>query len=127
MKRILFWLAGIFLFFLILLAIAPFLFKDTIKKKLDAELASSLNARVYYDASSFGLSFFSHFPNLTVSLDRETFANKTKLFYKSCHSSDARIKSSRIAVNRDLNQLDARQKLPENTRDVFSKRMTYFT
>jgi len=70
MKRVLIWLAGFFLVVLVALALAPFLFKDQIKQKLDAQIASNINATVYYDASSLGLSFFSHFPHLTVSLER---------------------------------------------------------
>ena len=70
MKRALIIIGGILLFVVLALAVAPFLFKDKIKAKIDAEIASSVNAKVYYDANSLSLSFFRHFPNLSVSLER---------------------------------------------------------
>lgn len=70
MKRVLLILGGIILFLLLALAIAPFLLKDKIKAKIDAEIASTINGKVYYDAESLSLSFFRHFPNLSVSLER---------------------------------------------------------
>ena len=70
MKRALWIVGGVLLFVLVALAVAPLLFKDKIKAKIDAEIAASVNAKVYYDASSLSLSFFRRFPNLSVSLER---------------------------------------------------------
>ena len=53
---------------LVLLAAAPMLLKDTIKKKVDTEVAKKIDADVRFDGKKFGLSFFRNFPNLTVSL-----------------------------------------------------------
>jgi uncharacterized protein involved in outer membrane biogenesis len=53
---------------LLLLFTLPFLFKDKIKAAVDEQIANNVNAKVYYNADKFGLSFFKKFPALTVTL-----------------------------------------------------------
>jgi hypothetical protein len=63
-------ISGITIGVLLLAMIAlPFLFKDKIKGIIDDQIAKNINGKVWYSAESFSLSLFSHFPNLTVSLD----------------------------------------------------------
>ncbi len=59
---------GILVALIGLLALSPFLFKDKIKQAIDDQLAQNINAKVGYDVDQFGLSIFSNFPNITVSL-----------------------------------------------------------
>lgn len=61
---------------LVLLAAAPLLLKNVIKKKVDAEIAKKVEANVYFDGDKFGLSFFRNFPNLTVSLGDFSIAGR---------------------------------------------------
>ena len=60
-------LAGVFVLLLVLLAILPLLFNDRIEQRVKAEVNRSVAARV--DWRHAGLSFFRHFPNLTLTLD----------------------------------------------------------
>ncbi len=46
----------------------PILFKDDIQRAIDQELDKNLNANVFYDVDSFGLSLFRSFPNLSVQM-----------------------------------------------------------
>lgn len=50
-------------------ALVPTLFKDDIKKGIDEAIAENVNADVYFNPDKFGLSVFSNFPNVTVTLD----------------------------------------------------------
>ncbi|TAG56283.1 MAG: hypothetical protein EAZ27_05240 [Cytophagales bacterium] len=68
MKKVLLIVAGFLVFVLVALGIAPFLFKDKIKAKVDEAIAQNVNAKVYYDINKFGLSFFKNFPNLSLTL-----------------------------------------------------------
>ena len=68
MKKALFITLGVIVFLLVALAVAPFLFKDKIKAAVDEQLAKNINGKVWYDADRFSLTFFSNFPNLTVSV-----------------------------------------------------------
>ncbi len=68
MKKALFITLGVIVFLLIALAVAPFLFKDKIKATVDEQLAKNINGKVWYDADRFSLTFFSNFPNLTVTM-----------------------------------------------------------
>lgn len=68
MKKGLLITLGILVALIGLLALSPFLFKDKIKQAIDDQLAQNINAKVGYDADQFGLSIFSNFPNITVSL-----------------------------------------------------------
>ena len=47
----------------------PIIFKDDIKAAIDAEIAKSVNADVYFDPEKLRLSLFSNFPNITVSME----------------------------------------------------------
>lgn len=72
-----FLITGIVLTLLLLaLAVAPMLFKDQIKQKIDSEIAKSVNANVFFSADKFSLSLFRNFPNLTISLNEFGVANK---------------------------------------------------
>ncbi|HET9464938.1 MAG TPA: AsmA-like C-terminal region-containing protein [Gemmatimonadales bacterium] len=52
---------------LVLLLVLPFLFRDRIAARAKTAVNQNLNARV--DWNNVGLSFFRHFPNLTLTLD----------------------------------------------------------
>lgn len=68
MKKIFLVSAGIIIILLAALAIVPIVFKDDIKAKIDSEIAKSVNAKVYFDASKFDIGIFRNFPNLTVTM-----------------------------------------------------------
>jgi len=68
MKKALLITLGVIVFLLVALAVAPFLFKDKIKAAIDEQLAATINGKVWYDADRFSLTFFSNFPNLTVTV-----------------------------------------------------------
>ncbi|HEY8399898.1 MAG TPA: AsmA-like C-terminal region-containing protein [Cytophagaceae bacterium] len=69
MKKGLLIFLGIIVFLLAVLFAAPFLFKDEIKAKIDAELANTINGEVLYNPDGFSLTFFRNFPNITISLE----------------------------------------------------------
>ena len=52
---------------LVLLLVVPLLFKDTIAERVKTAVNENVRARV--DWSDVGVSFFRHFPNLTLTLD----------------------------------------------------------
>ena len=54
---------------LLAMLILPFLFKDKIKGIIDEQIHKTINGKVWYNAESFSLSLFTHFPNLTVSIE----------------------------------------------------------
>jgi hypothetical protein len=66
-KWLLIILGGLFVLFLIAALIIPAVFKDDIKATIEKEVAKSVNADVVFD--DFNLSFFTHFPNITASLE----------------------------------------------------------
>ncbi len=68
MKKILIVIASLFVLFLGAAIAIPLIFKDDIKAAIDKEMAKSIDADVYFDADEFNISFFSDFPNLTVSM-----------------------------------------------------------
>ena len=68
MKKALLITLGVIVFLLVALAVAPFLFKDKIKAAIDEQLAKNINGKVWYDADRFSITFFSNFPNLTVTM-----------------------------------------------------------
>src|SRR6476469_4785664 len=76
MKRILVLLGGLFALLLVLLLVLPLLFKNQIASKAKEAANRNLNAMV--DWRDAGLSFFRHFPNLTLRLDDLTVANTGK-------------------------------------------------
>ena len=61
-------LGSIFLIILLAALIVPVVFKDNIRKAVDAEIARSVNADVVFDTDNFSLSLFRHFPNITVQM-----------------------------------------------------------
>src|SRR5919206_2856197 len=70
--RIIAALATLIALVLALLIVLPLLFRDRIAQRAKVEVNRSLNARV--DWRDAGLSFFRHFPNLTLTLDDLTAA-----------------------------------------------------
>jgi hypothetical protein len=74
MKRLLAILGGIIVLILVLLLVLPLLFRDKIAQRAKVEVNKSVNANV--DWRDAGLTFFSHFPNLTLRLDNLTVANR---------------------------------------------------
>lgn len=69
MKKVLIVFGSLIVLILIAMITIPIIFKDDIKKAIDDVVAESVNADVYFDTDKFGLSFFSHFPSLTVKLE----------------------------------------------------------
>jgi uncharacterized protein involved in outer membrane biogenesis len=67
MKRVLVAIGVLLALVLVLLIVLPLLFKDRIKERVKTAVNQNVNARV--DWSDVGLSFFRHFPNLTLTLD----------------------------------------------------------
>jgi hypothetical protein len=65
--RILAILGALLALVLVLLLVLPFLFRDRIAERVKTAVNQNVNARV--DWSDVGLSFFRHFPNLTLTLD----------------------------------------------------------
>jgi uncharacterized protein involved in outer membrane biogenesis len=65
--RLLAWAGGIVALLLALLLIMPLLFRGTIERRVKTAVNENVNARV--DWRDLGLSFFRHFPNLTLTLD----------------------------------------------------------
>ncbi|HYG40527.1 MAG TPA: AsmA-like C-terminal region-containing protein [Cytophagales bacterium] len=95
MKKVIYIVLGIFAFLLIAAFLIPIFFKDQIKAKVDAELAKSVNAQIFYEADKFNLSLFRHFPNLTVSMEEFGIVNNAPFKGDTLTS----INSFEIAVN----------------------------
>lgn len=74
MRRALYILLGSLLVLLLLAIVLPFLFRDKVDALLKAQINRSLNATVDYQRLS--LSFFRHFPALTVRLEELTVINR---------------------------------------------------
>ncbi len=74
MRRLLIWVGGIFLVLVALLALLPLLFRGKIDALLKDQINKNLQAHVEYHRLS--LSFFRHFPALTLRLEDLTVANK---------------------------------------------------
>lgn len=68
MKKTLLIILGIFIFLLVSLAALPFIFKDKIIARIDQEIASSVNAQVYYDINNVSLSVFKRFPHISATV-----------------------------------------------------------
>lgn len=66
MKKAFIILVSIITLFAVVLFAVPFFFKDTIQAKVNEEIQKKVKAKVYYN--DFDLSFFKHFPSLTISL-----------------------------------------------------------
>jgi hypothetical protein len=76
MKRLLAILGGVVALILVLLLVLPLLFKNQIVSKAKEAANRNVNAKV--DWRDAGLTFFRHFPNLTLRLDDLTVANTGK-------------------------------------------------
>jgi uncharacterized protein involved in outer membrane biogenesis len=74
MRRFLLWSGGILAFLLILLAVLPFFFRGKVDSLLKEQINKNLRARVDYQDLS--LSFFRHFPALTLRLEGLVVANQ---------------------------------------------------
>lgn len=74
MRRFLLWAGGIIGFIFILLAVVPLFFRSQIDALLKSQINKNLRARVDY--KSLSLSFFRHFPALTLRLEGLTVANQ---------------------------------------------------
>ncbi|MBY0427197.1 MAG: AsmA family protein, partial [Cytophagales bacterium] len=68
MKKFLIALLSIVAALLLALLTLPFLFKDKIKAAVDDAINNNVNAKVYFAADKFDLTFFKKFPNLSVTL-----------------------------------------------------------
>ncbi len=55
---------------LLAMVLLPFLFKDKIKGVIDEQIQKTINGKVWYDGESLSLSLFTHFPNLSVSIEK---------------------------------------------------------
>src|ERR1700740_3539331 len=71
---------GVFGFIILELAVAPFLFKDQIKAKIDSTLAKSVNAQILYNTDKFSLSLIRNFPNATISIGDFVMIGKVEEF-----------------------------------------------
>ena len=69
MKKVLIVIVAIFVLIIGAAIAIPIIFKDDIKAAIDAEIANSVNADVYFNPDKLGLSLFSNFPNITVSIE----------------------------------------------------------
>src|ERR1700675_1846498 len=65
--RVLAAVGALLVLLLTLLLVLPMLFRDQIAQRVKTAVNQNINARV--DWSDVGLSFFRHFPNLTLTLD----------------------------------------------------------
>jgi AsmA-like C-terminal region/AsmA family len=74
MKRVLVVLGSLLALVLVLLLVLPLLFRDRIAQRVKVAVNQSLVAQV--DWRSAGVTFFRHFPNLTLRLDDLTVANE---------------------------------------------------
>lgn len=69
MKRFFIIIGALLVLFIAALFIIPRVFKDEIRAAIDQKLAKTIDAEVFFDTESFGLSLLTNFPNITVSLD----------------------------------------------------------
>jgi hypothetical protein len=73
-KRILKWFVGIVLLLVILLATAPYLFKDKIKQMVEKSINENINATVSFE--DLDLSFFRSFPKADIIIKNTRVLNK---------------------------------------------------
>lgn len=66
-RKGLFFAGGFFVVLLVLLFIAPLLFKNKAKEVILSKINGTLNAELYIE--NFGISVFSDFPHITLSID----------------------------------------------------------
>ncbi|MCH6236274.1 AsmA-like C-terminal region-containing protein [Cognataquiflexum rubidum] len=70
MKKTLLIILGIFIFLLVSLFALPFVFKGKILERIEREIASSVNAQVYYDINNVSLSIFKRFPHISATVEQ---------------------------------------------------------
>ncbi|HSJ68666.1 MAG TPA: AsmA-like C-terminal region-containing protein [Anditalea sp.] len=68
MKKAAIIILGIFVFLLIAIISIPYLFKDQILARIDQEIATSVNAQVYYNYDDVNISLLRRFPNLSATI-----------------------------------------------------------
>ncbi|MFC4871174.1 AsmA-like C-terminal region-containing protein [Negadavirga shengliensis] len=68
MKKFAFTIFVILALLLVAMVAVPFIFKDKILAKIDQEIASTVNAQVYYDYDQISLSVFRRFPNIAATV-----------------------------------------------------------
>lgn len=68
MKKPILIVLAVFLFMLTALVALPFIFKDKIAEKIEKEIASSVNAKVYFDFNNISLSIFKRFPHISATI-----------------------------------------------------------
>lgn len=73
-KKVLKWLGIVFITLLVLLLLAPFLFKGKIEKAVKQSINEQLNATVYY--GDVGISIFRSFPKLSLSIENLTIVGQ---------------------------------------------------
>lgn len=74
LKKIFKWFGGILLVLILLLAVAPYLFKDKINKLIADAINENVNATVTFKDAS--LSFFRNFPSASVKIKQLNITNK---------------------------------------------------
>ena len=78
MKKVLWILAGVVGVLLLLLILIPVIFKDEIFRKVDEQLAKSVNAEVNYNPDKLSLSLLRHFPHVTAGLEDFSIVGKDR-------------------------------------------------
>lgn len=74
LRKLLTWFAGILLILIILLATAPYLFKDKIRQIVESSINNSINATISFE--DLDLSFFRSFPKADVIIKNTKVLNK---------------------------------------------------
>ncbi|WP_194775993.1 AsmA-like C-terminal region-containing protein [Pararhodonellum marinum] len=89
MKKAVIIILSVLLFLIVALAAIPFFFKDKIIARVNQEIASSVNADVFYDIDKISLSVFKRFPNVSTTIrefgikGHEPFENDTLMYVNS--------------------------------------------
>lgn len=78
MKKVLIIIGSIVGVLLLLLILIPVFFKDEIFRKVDEQLAKSINAEVNYNPDKLSLSLLRHFPHVTASLEDFSIVGKDR-------------------------------------------------
>ncbi len=103
-KKVLKWSGISLLVIILLLAIAPFLFKDKIKQKIKDALNENLEAKVSFEDAD--LSLFSSFPNANVKLDKFSIINKAPF------EGDTLVYTEKLEVDMGISELFNGEKEP---------------
>ncbi|MFY0604212.1 MAG: AsmA-like C-terminal region-containing protein [Flavobacteriaceae bacterium] len=74
LKKVVKWLIGIVFALIILLATAPYIFKDKIKKMVEGSINENINATVLFE--DIDLSFFRSFPKADIVIKNTRILNK---------------------------------------------------